>query len=139
MHMDNPHYNQKYTRKEIKDVLDKFKDCVKSGRYIISLNNERQENIAFIQRYNIRDEKKREILLQIQCDDFAHSLRNTKEGYEHEVLYVFVPQVELFNADGYVETVNVYVKINIIERSKGDRVVVISFHKANKPVNYLFR
>ena len=59
--------------------------------------------------------------------------------FEYEALYVFVPQVQLFNADGEEETVDVYTKFNVIDMSNGCRTVVISFHKLNKPIEYLFR
>ena len=77
--------------------------------------------------------------MQIETEDFCHSLQNTKIGYEYAVLYVFVPQVRLFNADGEEETVDVYTKFNIIDLSSGSRTVVISFHQRNKPIDYLFR
>lgn len=93
----------------------------------------------FITEYNIRSDKQKEILLKIEVEDFCHSLQNIKTGYEHEVLYVFVPKVQLLNADGEMEEVDVYTKFNILDRSSGDKTVVISFHKRNKPVRYLFR
>ena len=93
----NPHYNQNYTREEIDAVLAKIKSCVEKNRYTISLNENRQENIDFINEYNIRSDKQKSILMQIETDDFCHSLQNTKIGYEYEVLYVFVPHVQLFN------------------------------------------
>jgi len=135
----NPHYNQNYTREEIDAVLSRIKSCVEKGRYTISQNENRQENIDFINEYNIRSDKQKSILMQIQTEDFCHSLQNTKIGFEHEVLYVFVPQVQLFNADGEEETVDVYTKFNIIDMPSGSRAVVISSHKRNKPVDYLFR
>lgn len=135
----NPHYNQNYTRKEIDDVLAKIKKCVENNRYTISLNDNRQENIDFINEYNIREEKQKSILMQITTEDFCHTLQNTKLGFEYEVLYVFVPQVQLFNADGIEETVDVYTKFNVIDMPSGSRAVVISFHKRNKPIDYLFR
>ena len=135
----NPHYNQNYTREEIDAVLAKIKSCVEKNRYTISLNENRQENIDFINEYNIRSDKQKSILMQIETDDFCHSLQNTKIGYEYEVLYVFVPQVQLFNADGEEETVDIYTKFNVIDLPSGSRAVVISFHKRNKPVDYLFR
>lgn len=135
----NLHYNQNYTREEIDAVLSKIKSCVEKGRYIIAQNENRQENIDFINEYNIRSDKQKSILMQIQTEDFCHSLQNTKIGFEHEVLYVFVPQVRLFNADGEEETVDVYTKFNIIDLPNGSRAVVISFHKRNKPIDYLFR
>ena len=135
----NPHYNQNYTREEIDAILAKIKSCVEKGRYVISQNENRQENIDFINEYNIRSDKQRSILMQIKTEDFCHSLQNTKVGFEHEVLYVFVPQVQLFNSDGEEETVDVYTKFNIIDLPSGSRAVVISFHKRNKPIDYLFR
>ncbi len=135
----NPHYNQNYTREEIDAILAKIKVCIESGRYIISQNEKRQENIDFINEYNIRSDKQKSILMKIETDDFCHSLQNTKTGYEYEVLYVFIPQVQLFNADGEAETVDIYTKFNLIDLPSGSRTVVISFHKRNKPIEYLFR
>lgn len=135
----NPHYNQNYTREEIDTILAKIKVCVEKDRYIISQNENRQENIDFINEYNIRSDKQKSILMKIETDDFCHSLQNTKIGYEYEILYVFVPQVELFNADGEEELVDIYTKFNIIDLPSGARTVVISFHKRNKPIHYLFR
>ncbi|MCR5824929.1 MAG: hypothetical protein K6G54_00030 [Oscillospiraceae bacterium] len=135
----NPHYNQNYTREEIDAVLAKIKSCVEKDRYTISLNENRQENIAFINEYNIRSDRQKSILMQIETDDFCHSLQNTKIGYEYEVLYVFVPQVSLYDAEGEEETVDVYTKFNVIDLPSGSRAVVVSFHKRNKPIDYLFR
>jgi len=135
----NPYYHQNYTRAEIDAVLARIKACVQQGRYIISQNENRQENIDFINTYRIHSARQKSILMQIETRDFCHTLQNTKLGFEHEILYVFVPQVQLYNADGEEETVDVYTKFNIIDLPSGDRVVVISFHKRNKPVSYPFR
>lgn len=135
----NFYYNQNYTHEKIDAILAKIKSCVRQNRYTISLNENRQENIDFINEYNIRSDKQKSLLLQIETEDFCHSLMNTKIGYEHEILYVFVPQVRLFNADGREETIDVYTKFNMIDLPSGSRTVVISFHKRNKPIDYLFR
>ncbi len=135
----NLYYNQNFTKEEIDLILDKIKRCVCNNKYTIALNENRQENIDFINEYNIRSNKQKNILLQIKTEDFCHTLQNTKTGYEYEVLYVFVPQVKLFNADGVEETVDVYTKFNLIDMPNGSRTVVISFHKRNKPIDYLFR
>lgn len=107
--------------------------------HTIALNENRQENIDFINEYNVRSDKQKSILLKIKTEDFCHTLQNTKIGYEDEVLYVFVPQIQLFNADGEEETVDVYTKFNVIDIPNGSRTVVISFHKRNKPIDYPFR
>ena len=135
----NSFYNQNYAHEEIEDILAKIKACVSAGKYTISFNEKRQENIDFINEYNIRSDKQKSILMQIEVEDFCHSLQNTNIGYEYEVLYVFVPQVQLFNADGEEETVDVYTKFNIIDLPSGSRAVVVSFHKLNKPIDYLFK
>lgn len=135
----NSYYNQNYTREQIEVFLDKIKDCVNNNKYTIAMNENRQENVDFINEYNIRSDKQKSILLQIKTDDFCHTLQNTKIGFKYEVLYVFVPQVQLFNADGEEETVDVYTKFNIIDLSSDTRTVVISFHKRNKSIDYLFR
>ncbi|SUY47644.1 Uncharacterised protein [Clostridium putrefaciens] len=135
----NPYYNQNYTREQIDAILDKIKRCVVNRRFTISKNEHRQENIDFINEYNIRSERQSSILLQIQTEDFCHSLKNVNLGFDHEVLYVFVPQVQLFNAEGKEEMVDVYAKFNIIDMQNGSRTVVISFHKPNKTIDYLFR
>jgi hypothetical protein len=135
----NQYYNQNYTREQIDAILVKIKDCVVNNKYTIALNENRQENVDFINEYNIRSDKQKSILLQLRTEDFCHILQNTKIGFEYEVLYVFVPQVQLFNADGEEETVDIYTKFNVIDMSNGSRTVVISFHKLNKPIDYLFR
>lgn len=114
-------------------------ECVECGMYSVSRNVNRQENIDFINEYNMRSEKIEAILNNLTVDDFCHTLQNTKAGYEDETLYVFVPQVELFEADGVAIKVDIYIKTNIMNTSKGNRMVVISFHKRNKPIQYAFR
>lgn len=107
---------------------------------MIDINNEnRQENIDFINEYNLISKKQSEILLKIEPEDFCHTLQNTNLGFEHEILYVFCPQVMLFNFSGEEELIDIYTKFNIIDVASGKRVVVISFHKRNKPIDYLFR
>lgn len=135
----NPHYNQNYTKDEVRNILEIIKGCVRNKRYTIALNENRQENIDFINEYNIRSSKQKSILLEIQAEDFCHSLQNTKPGYTNETLYVFVPQVVLYDSAGEEEMVDIYTKFNIIDSSFKRRTVVISFHKRNKPIHYLFR
>lgn len=135
----NPNYNQNYTKEDIENILYIIKECIKSNKYTISFNQNRRENIAFVNDYNIRSDKQKRILLNIKVDDFCHSLQNTNVGYEHEVLYVFVPQVSLFNIDDVEEVVDIYTKFNIIDYGETNRTIVISFHKCNKEIDYAFR
>ena len=123
----NPHYNQNYTREQIEVILNEIKGCVKNYKYTIAMNENRKENVEFINEYNIRSEKLKSILLQIEADDFCHTLKNTNPGFEKEILYVFVLKVQLFNADGNEENVDVYIKFNIIDLPLGARTVVFLF------------
>lgn len=133
------HYNINYTEEEITSVLDRIKNCVQNDKFNISLNKNRQDNINFIEEYNIRSERRKEILLNIEVRDFSHSLNNTNKGYEHEVLYVFGPEVKLHNVEDVEDVVTIYIKFNIIERVSGDYTITISFHKAKEPLTYVFR
>lgn len=135
----NLHYNQNYTLEQIVLILRTIQDCIRGNHFYISKNQYRQENIDFINNYNLTSKKQNEILMQIKPEDFCHTLLNTKQGYEHEVLYVFCLQVMLFNFEGNEEIVDVYTKFNLISIEEGKRVVVISFHKRNKPIDYCFR
>ena len=134
----NPH-DQNYTKEDIEKVLLVIKQCVKAGRFIISQNENRQENIDFIQKYNIKLKKQIEIIMSIKVEDFCYSVKNKKKGYEFEILYVFVPQVELFNSSGDLEKIDIYIKFNIVQVSQRKQTIVISFHKRNKAIQYMFR
>lgn len=135
----NPNYNQNYTKEQIELILEKIWDCVRCNHFYIAKNENRIENTKFINNYNLSTGRQKDILLKIESDDFCHSLQNIKLGFEHETLYVFCPQVELFNFDGEKEVVDIYIKFNIIEYGTSTRVVTISFHKRNDPLDYLFR
>ena len=111
----------------------------RAEKYTIAQNEKRAENQALIREYNLRPERQRHILLQIESEDFCRSLQNTHVGFEHEVLYVFCPQVVLFNFDSEEKHVDIYTKFNIIDLDSGGFVVVVSFHERNKPIDYLFR
>ncbi|MEA4932426.1 MAG: hypothetical protein VB071_02370 [Lawsonibacter sp.] len=69
----------------------------------------------------------------------ACTLQNAHIGCEYESLYVFCPQIMLFNLDNEEKQVDIYTKFNIIATDTGRRVIVISFHERNKPIDYLFR
>jgi len=133
------HYNQNYTKKEISAVLQKIQERVSTGKYSVAQNANRAENLALIREYYLTSEKQRRILMQIEVEDFCHSLNNTNPGFEHEILYVFCPQVSLFNIDNEENQLDIYIKFNILDLPSGSRVIVISFHERNRPIGYLFR
>lgn len=135
----NPQKFFNFTPDEIKEYSDKFRKCVLEGRYSISQNENRQENIDFIEDYKIDTKKEHEILLGLQFDDFCFAVENENVDFAHEVLYIFCKQHKL-DFWGTLETVEVYIKVNMIETRRGDLFsVVVSFHKRNFEINYLFR
>lgn len=123
-----------FTREEVSETLKKIQYCVNEDNYILSQNDNRSENTEFIVEYNLTAAKIKNIILNIEIDDFCYGLHNEHAGFEHEILYVFCPQVELAYGET-VEVIDIYSKFNIID---GKRVVVISFHRRNYPINYLF-
>jgi len=55
-------YNQDYSKERIKQLLDVIHNCVRDNRFIVSLNENRQENIDFINYYNLSHKKQKDIL-----------------------------------------------------------------------------
>ena len=92
-----------------------------------------------VNEYNLTSKKQKDIILALDVSDFCHSLQNTNQGFEHEVLYVFCPQKSLFNFNNIEEIVNIYIKFNILDLDQSKKVIVISFRKRNKPIDYSFR
>jgi len=128
-----------FTPDDIKKYLDKFRKAVLDGKYVIAKNQNRQENKDFIENYKITTKKEKEILLGIQYDDFCYATDNEKEEFAHERLYIFCKCQELDNW-GTLESVDIYIKINMTKTKKGDDfTIIVSFHKRNKPIQYLFK
>lgn len=74
----NPHYNQNYTKEEIDVILEKIKSCVGNNKYTIALNENRQENIDFINEYNIRSNKQKASYCNLEPKIFAIHYRTQK-------------------------------------------------------------
>ena len=135
----NPQKFVNFSPDDIKTYLVKFRKCVLEGKYSISKNENRQENIDFIEEYKINTKKEREIFLGIQFDDFCYAVENDKIEYAHEVLYVFCKQQEL-DFWGTLELLDIYIKVNMIEARNSDLIAfVVSFHRRNFEVTYLFK
>ncbi len=125
------------TPEQIKEYVGKLRNLVIEGKYSISQNNRRRENLNFIEDYKINSDKERKILMSIEYDDFCYAVDNQNSKFAHEVLYVFNKEYVLDNW-GELESIDIYIKTNMTQTRKGDDIV-ISFHKRNKPISYLFR
>lgn len=131
----------KHTDFSIADIvkyLEESQKLIAEDRYSIAQNENRQENIEFIEDYRIFSKKEKEILLSLTHLDFCYAVDNEKEKFEDEVLYVFCKECELDHWGELVD-VKIYIKTNVTKTRKGKYMFVISFHKLNKPITFLFR
>lgn len=128
-----------FTPKEIEKYIENIRDLIIDGKYTVSKNEHRQENIDFIESYRIDSKKEKSILLNLDYNDFCYAVDNMKKEFAHEKLYVFCKEYEIDNW-GDLEKVKIYIKINITETRKDEEImIVVSFHKVNKPIKYLFK
>lgn len=128
-----------YSKEQIRNLVEIIKDCVREDRYTISLEENKAENIQFIEEYNINEKKRISILCDIDYKDFCYGLQNVKNGVEQNDLYVFCLQKELYNVEDKREIVDIYLKFNVICNEVNSSGVLVSLHKRNKPITYLFR
>jgi hypothetical protein len=125
----------KYYLSEIKELIDN--DC-----YSIEINASREENLEFLQDYNINTKKEKEILMSLEYTDFCYAVKNKTNNpkYANEILYIFNKNYPLFKiGEDCSENIDIYIKTNKIDTRSGKRVIVISFHKRNKNIEYLFK
>ncbi|PGC13753.1 hypothetical protein COM08_26760 [Bacillus wiedmannii] len=128
-----------FTIGEVEQYIFEFKKLIKTNRFTISRNEKRKENIEFLEAYKINVSKVKEILLNIGVHDFCYAVDNKNPNFAYEKLYIFCPQYELDNW-GQNKSIDIYVKKNLIEnKDRNKYMIVVSFHKRNKPVTYLFR
>ena len=127
----------KVTIADIDEYLEEVKEAIRVGRYRIEMNTNRQDNQDLFIDYIINEEKRKQILLSLTAMDFSDIRHNTHRGFEHELLYVFGKDVKLLQRFGSSEEqVSLYIKFNKLESRY---VIVISFHKQNYPLNYMFK
>ncbi len=131
-----------FRKEEIIEYLEKYKSLILNDKYKVAIDpGRREENYKFIEDYKITTKKEKEILLSLEYTDFCYAVNNTNPGYEYEVLYVFNRPCKLYkNGENNCETIDIYIKTNIIETKQGrGYLIVISFHKRNKDIDYLFK
>lgn len=125
------------TLEEIEHYLSEIKMAVKKDKYRIERNEKRQKNNDLFIDYIIDESKAKEILLNLEAEDFSEKRNNEHRGYEHEILYVFGKNVNLLERFGFEEkTVSLYIKFNKLENCF---VIVVSFHEQEYPMRYYFK
>lgn len=125
------------TLEEIEHYLSEIKMAVKKDKYRIERNEKRQKNNDLFIDYIIDESKAKEILLNLEAEDFSEKRNNEHKGYEYEILYVFGKNVKLLERFGFEEkTVSLYIKFNKLENCF---VIVVSFHEQEYPMRYYFK
>ena len=95
------------TRDEVVGYLNEVKKSVEEGRYQIS---PRTKNQSLYIDYVFSEQRCKEILLDLEADDFSEAVQNDHPQHPEEILYIF-----------------------------GKDVIVISFHKQDYPLVYKFK
>ena len=131
-----------FTKDKIKYYLSEIKELIDNDCYSIEINASREENLEFLQDYNINTKKEKEILMSLEYTDFCYAVKNKTNNpkYANEILYIFNKKYPLFKiGEDCSENIDIYIKTNKIDTRSGKRVIVISFHKRNKNIEYLFK
>ena len=118
----------------IEYILDEMIECVEQGNFVVK-QTEKNEVFAF--EFSLNDESRRNMLLSLKVEDYFNSdeSRNFPGRYIHE----FCPKYNLINIYGNDEQVDVYVKFEVEEEDIGKQTVVISLHRAEKEVHFVFK
>lgn len=124
-------------RESIEQYLLEVKESVKKDKYRLDHNSRRQDNIKLFLDYVIDEAQVKEVILDLDTQDFSTILQNEHKGFEHEKLYVFGKDIILLERNGTEEkTVSLYIKFNKLENCF---VIVISFHEQKYPLTYYFK
>ena len=77
------------TRDEVVDYLNEVKKSVEEGRYQIS---SRTKNQCIYIDYVFSEQRCKEILLDLEADDFSEAVQNDHPQHPEEILYIFGKQ-----------------------------------------------
>lgn len=121
-----------HTKEEIEEYLRIVKKNVNDGRFILCNTSKNEKNKKFIETYKLNKKKQKQMLIELEANDFCYSADNYNDPKER--LYFFCREYELNNW-GEIENVEVYIKI---ARKQDDFIVVVSFHKPEKNIERLF-
>ena len=128
-----------YTKEMINNLIEIIKECAIEDRITVSLEGSKTENIQFIEEYNINEEKLVSIVYELKEEDFCYGLKNIQDGIEYNDLFVFCPVHQMYNITGVKESIDIYMRFDIIGIDDGTYRALVSLHKRNKPITYLFK
>lgn len=111
------------TRDEVERFLSQFFPKMEIwGIYFLY----REKNIRTLAKWSIRAENIKQVIRDIKADDFVERIPDSLAGYGD--LWVFGKMYE---------KKELYIKIALGRPS--DKTICISFHQAEKPIDYLFK
>lgn len=122
------------TKTQVDIVRGSILDSIKSNRYVIKIN--REKNREFIEQYALTDSKIKLILKSIKTEHFVEARESNDVNNRGHILYIFVPTINLYNYLNEMCRVSIYIKIDYF--NNGEYSVVISFHECEYEVNYAF-
>ena len=126
-----------YSVTEIDAYLQSVKALIKCDKYRIDTNSKRSANKDLFLKYVIDEALAKDILLSLTPYDFSEVRHNSHVGYEHELLYIFGKDVELWERfRDNPKIVSLYLKFNKLDDKL---LIVISFHEQEYPIRYYFK
>ncbi|MCC0735336.1 MULTISPECIES: hypothetical protein [unclassified Clostridioides] len=128
-----------FEKEHVEKILNEFKTCLEKRCFIISRGLKRKENDDFIENYNLNENTQLEMLKSLTIEDFSKKDFHVKD--RNKLIYFFGKTYRLTCLNNEVEDVETYIKFCIEEnmKSEGKFVIVISFHKANDKINYMYK
>ena len=122
------------TRNDVEKYLSEVRNAVNAGRYQIAA---RQKNQDLYIDYVFSEADVRNVILSLEVEDFSSAVQNEHSQYPEEILYIFGKDVKLISRyEGVEELVPLYIKFNKIENHY---LIVISLHKQDYPLTYIFK
>ncbi len=128
---------------KIEDVLERIRVCVDKGRFTVD-TPERLKNEDFLRKYLIKPSDRFTLLNSLTAKHYCESILDRKKDLNiyDEIMYVFglKKKLKLKLENGKEETVEIYIKTQFfkMKNDNNDYTLLISFHKAEKPLRYMF-
>ena len=129
----------------ITEVLDKMRECISKGRLTFSMDEkERLKNTRFLRQYLVSQEERVDMLKSLTFKNFAQEELDRYESTPKEKYY---PNMYIFKLEKDLKErltrknkrVEIYIKIQFFKlNDKEDGTLTISFHEAEKPLQYMF-
>ena len=121
-----------FTKDKIKYYLSEIKELIDNDCYSIEINASREENLEFLQDYNINTKKEKEILMSLEYTDFCYAVKNKTNNpkYANEILYMKIK---------YKYAKTIFITSEYIEYLKKDEQIIINTLDELRPILRKFK